>query len=983
MPSWQDLYRIARLFLLAPNKVRKGLDVPESLGHSSIVNRFSQIRNQPSPPVLVIEGSRGSGKSHLMTRLRSAFRMDQAWLLAEDLDARIDMSTTAPEPEPALMLVRSQLRRPHSSLWRPAPTPRFDLMRAHLARHRRHMGAAGPPTGAIAADLEWLVRAGVKVAGSVQAGGVPLVAPSMKAGPLRWVRLARTQLGIGRAAKWVKAEVARLPGTNIAGERDVQRLHALEGGLARAMAEDLGRATSRDKLRVGQILILIDAYHRVESSTNPRWVVEFADALQRVRAHVILVVACRHQRLWTEHMEADATLSDYKAFKASTAIEVHRLRPLEWQECRYTLANYRVPANLVDGLATISRGHPLALRLLGMHFGRHGGGGLDPADNKLLSQLPKGKHVDEEWVADFCSIIGPSILEGLSRSIAFHARAAAALRAFDRPLLAKVMGDSFRGGVFKELLETPLIETLTATRTFPSEHVYRIRAFARGFWQEDLSEIEAQRGWHQRAADHFRIQADAAGADPEREFETRAEVLFHELCLGSDEAEQRFATAFVAALRSGRLDHCEMLLQSASDAPLSRLDWKARVAVMAGRMYLAAHQYELAEERLLEASELMAGRKDDDLVVAISQTLAKCYRLQGRLDEARQETAAVLKRAANNPVARFQAIWTNSLLATSAGDLRHAEELADTAEWLLDDLLSEEKAQRSTSLAQQLGIGRLPRKRVHMQRHRADLARRRGDYLTATRLIDAAEQGYADEPEDSAVWHLRVLRSHVLRAEGLTDAAIDTAEAVRADIARSTSSDRRASLLAVRCLAQAKLASGDTQSARSLFAALCDSDPGAYPPGRIIGHWGLGELDRLAGDAPGAAKSYRAALEDRGESRTVFERTYAQLGLAEVERMRGDIDRSLERLKRFELLDICAAHPSLRFWCDVFAARALFARDGPEGEGSLERLRRAEESAAAFVHGSGNLGLERDVTARLRETLRHDADAPSPAMLLP
>jgi tetratricopeptide (TPR) repeat protein len=985
MLSWRQV--VKRLILASLGRERPEL-LPEGSGRAEIVRRFHARRREAQPPVFVIQGPLGSGKTHLVGRIRATYRRSSLGSFPRrNVDVRLDlMPPKVPEAEFTLEVLRRQLRT-RFSLWRRVTTPRFDLMRAQLFVHRVSLGEADPPR-AVAADLQWALQTGVKVATSLHAGGTPLVVPSLKAGPGRWARQARVRFGWGAAAKWVKAFRDALPTTDPLGQTDLARAEAMERGLTIAMAQDLAAATRRKRFAVRQVVIFIDAYDRVENeSSSPAWLVEFADDLRDAGAAVMLVLACRRQRLWTERMHRDGDYEDKRVFEASSTVEVHPLHPLGFVERTYVLADYQVPGSLIEPLANASAGHPLALRLLGMTFGNLPPAAADRRERLLLPHLPKVTRPTDDWVRRFCALVGPLLVSDLRPEVARHAHAAAALRAFDRPLMVCVLGDEFRGDAFTELLATPLVEAPKPSGLGGNQESYRMRTFARQLLRDDDAATEARLEWHARASQYFDELAQKSDFDPERQFALRVEALYHRSYVETQRpgetpkvVEANVAEAFMAEQTIRRFDHCEMLLDCAADMHWLPDDWKARVLALAGRMYLTADRYEVAEERLRESLRVTEDLDQaGELVLGTRQSLVKCLRLQGRIEEALVEQQATLDATVETtPVAAFQAVWSQSLLAKAAGDLIGAIEKADSAGRQLSELLGDD-AEMHVRLAERLGFGSLPRKRAHLLRHQADLARRSGDFVRSHELLDAAARAYATDPEPVAQQHLRLLTGHVLRAEGLFADAEQLAAQVLDEVLGATVPNVRLQLVALRAVAQARLASPFPEGARAYLLALSQDEACTYPSGRMIGYWGLGELARLAGQAPEATAQYQAALRSNGDS-PAFERFYVHVGLAETER-HASAQRALDRLRRVADSEAASAHPSIMFWSHLVAARAY------NQDGDATRAARQREAARHALDGvrchKRAQPWELDILASDEAAVAGDQPFPSVALLLP
>src|SRR4051812_41828474 len=127
---WRWLLRLARRFALGRVWLRKKIGLFEAgdpPGRGTVLGGVYPGGRADRPPVFVLQGIRGSGKSELLTHLRASFERRPAWRWAEELDARLDFTTIEPEHEQALAELRRQLRIDASKL-RPVRFPRFQLL---------------------------------------------------------------------------------------------------------------------------------------------------------------------------------------------------------------------------------------------------------------------------------------------------------------------------------------------------------------------------------------------------------------------------------------------------------------------------------------------------------------------------------------------------------------------------------------------------------------------------------------------------------------------------------------------------------------------------------------------------------------------------------------------------------------------------------------------------------------------------------------
>ena len=214
-----------------------------------------------------------------------------------------------------------------------------------------------------------------------------------------------------------------------------QRMEILQNGLAEATAEDFRHATRRRLLPISEIAVFIDGYHRVERSAEPDFIVSFAKRLAELGAlRVVLVVACREQERWTKLADAQPDCEDFGIMKVSRRVQIHHLQPIGWADRVHALQRYGAPPSLVNRLADLSAGVPLALSMLGAAFGAVG-----PARQRsqlLLDELPDPVRADGAWFERFTRVMAREMLAGLDRDLKLHLRAAATQRNFDRPLIA-------------------------------------------------------------------------------------------------------------------------------------------------------------------------------------------------------------------------------------------------------------------------------------------------------------------------------------------------------------------------------------------------------------------------------------------------------------------------------------------------------------------------------------------------------------------
>lgn len=931
-------------------------------GRSPIVHRFHSLRRWDSPPVLVIQGVRGSGKSDLVQRMRFGFRRRWAWHVGRELDVFLQLGTSLAAPESALDELRKLLRR-ESSMARRVRTPRYDLMRAKLDRFR---GRENRQEEMIGNELERGLRVGGNAVGALS--GHSLVAAPALAKPALLVRRALLSSRITQPSRWVQRQVADLdPGQYNHREQQVQR--ALEAGLIEAMAEDLARATSRRLFPVDKVVFFFDAYDRVEDSAARSWLCDFAEQLRERRAKVMVVVTCCQQRVWTEALEQYAretklSPDDYGLFRTTNRIEIHDLEGLDREECIYALAKFLVPPELTGHLADISGGHPMALHLLGAAFGR-ARPDLYADEEKLSKQFPPPAIITDEWVDEITHAVGEQLIDHLSADLIEHARSAASLRFFDRKLLRHMMGDGFRGKCFEELVASPLVRSWQPAShpDAEGEATYRLRGFARSILERGFGDPEAAQLWHQRAQHYFAERKSKAGAPEHERHLAATEELFHQLARDPKSGEDAVWSAFRAELRQRRFDRCETLLQVANDLNWLGDTWTARRLMMAGRMFVALGDYELAERRLREASEQAPlGQNCSQIALSVAQSLARCLRLQSRVDDAREVSQEIYDHAGHVPVMRFQAVWTDTLLDKEWGRLANSLEGAEKARALLRELLAED-AEVHARTAGDHGIGALALKPCHLDRHEGDLLRRAGDYPRAHDLLGKAREAARDaaaEPHIEA--YTTTVESHLLRLENdLEGARARGQEALEHFAARPD--DWRGLGQAQRAVAQAELAGDDPDRSLPYFDGLLAADPSIYPSGRAVAHFGVGEAHRRKGDYPTARAAYIRAKES-----SVFERCYGGLGLAEMATAGESKRMARVQLQALAHDEAFHSHPVLAFWHGLIGARLEHTPEQGVTTVGNPHLIQAEQALVAMQRRPGAVENTPEQRA-LRETM--------------
>lgn len=911
-------------------------------GRGNVVDAFFEARGQPGPPVFVIQGIEGSGKSALIGHLRALLRKRGGWRIGWDIDAAVALGDGLRGREQALAALELQIRwrSPRRRLFAAAGTPRLLLVRDELERRRAKAGEVTPGVEPFALS-RWAARQLLRTAPVVLGGSVS-VAPPPRGAPMKAIGWLRLRFGIGNAGTWARDHVAMLERRHYVVEHSQAMIAQLERSLTRAFAADLKAASTRRWRRLRRAVLFVATSPTGAQPEAGSWDVELADDLRDAEAPAMLVISYRTQRIWSQRVADDPEGERSGSLAASPSVEIHTLGPLGDDDRRRVLKRHGVPAAQRRRLADASQGHQGALDLLGLRFG----GALDgtPDQARILGTLPArpaGGEVDDAWVRTFYEKMAPVIDEGLSDDLRRHARAAAALHMFDADLLHTVLGDAFDEEHFAELVGSGLVDGPWAREDLGMHNAYTVLPFMREVWWRDASTSGTARDWHERALlEHERRAAVADGRFPRG-----AQALRHRIALDPQAGRRELKEAFEEALRRRRWKEGESLLDVARACGGDDRLWRAETETMAGTKYLKEGEYRLAEACLREARALMSTIEvPEELRLRVTQSLASCLRLRGRLREADEELETLLPSAEKHPVAHFQATWTRSLVRKDRGRLGEAEQYASAALTLLERLPRDDWAWREAALA--LGLQDLSRKRAHLLRHRADILRRRGAYDASMAVIEEATHAYREDPEPEAEALLEVVRAHVLRTRGEWQEAERVAQAAY-DALSAHDCSSRSLMMGTRCLAQARLAGADPSSARELLEALVSVDASDYPVSAAIGHFGLGELARLGGDADAARRHYIAAATPACEETRVFEHVYGQMGLVELHREQGAAREAIPLLDRVEDA-ISAEHPLLRFWHGLLAARAHGT--GRVGYKARRALGRAESALKALRH---------------------------------
>lgn len=953
-------------------------------GRDVVVHRFKKVwAQEPPTPVFVIEGVDGSGKARVMSHLRATVQRSRSWRTGHELDVRIELGPVGVRGrEQALAQLRMQLEE---RSWRrrrrvPVRTPRFDLIGDELADARyRHGLQARDRLGF--GLLGWAVGVLASMVGSWLSGNPTPPRSLPPRGPLTraWARL-RVQLGIGASARWAIGRLEQVDATVFVGDRESARIQELERLLSKAMAADLAAAGARSWRRLHRAGVFV-AISEVGAQPEPgSWVVDLADDMLHAKAPVVLVISCRTQRVWSERAARHVGVHRTPTLTRSPEVEIHTLGPLSEEARSAILEHYGVPPREWRTLSALSRGHQGVLDMLGVWRGRADGASFEQIRDALADVPPPadGAELDDSWVREVYKRVAPRLEQGLDPALRRHGRACAALRTFDRDLLAKVLGDGFDEAILDELLRTGMVGGPWPRHDLGMRKAYAVIPIARDLWWEDATKDGSAAIWHGRALKHF-MELSWSAPTPEIAFAIEAEIHFHRLSLTPELGRRALMEAFFEELRHGRFKNGETLVDIARDLGPQERAWRAEVEALAGRLYVQEGQLRLAEGRFREAKALAADVADrPDLIVRVRQSLASCLRLRGRLVEADRELMALLSHTARHPIAHFQAMWTYSLVKKERGFLEEAHRTASSALAQYEQMPLDDPEWQAA--ARSLGLVDVTRKRAHLLRHRADIARRRGQYRASMRWIAAAEEAYRGDPEAEAQALLDVVHAHLLRQKGRARAGEDLAERA-STVLCSSGMSIRSQVIATRCLAQAQLASGQPERAYDAFSALAELSSSDHPASAAIGNFGLGELARLRGDVTAAIGYYGIASTPASRDTHVFEHLYGELALVDVHREQGQADHAMRMLDLLQR-SVSAEHPLLQFWIAVLGARVHRAQ-----ERGLRLGKQTRQALAAADHLLDRLG-HRDRRHPLRSALSttrsalEDRRAPQPLLLL-
>jgi hypothetical protein len=290
--------------------------------------------------------------------------------------------------------------------------------------------------------------------------------------------------------------------------------------------------------------------------------------------------------------------------------------------------------------------------------------------------------------------------------------------------------------------------------------------------------------------------------------------------------------------------------------------------------------------------------------------MSTTLRLRGRHSQA-QEFARRIAENEPGPARRFESAWKLSLAYKLEGKLADAARTAFDAAEALDELQEAEGPAPSVRGA-------------HLKRHRADLARRRGDYVLAHQHLADAMADYdallaaGDTTMELPALHAELQLCELHRLEGHADSAARDAEELLTEVAAKAANNTHSLWMTRRALGLAAARSSEAD-ARACFEALTRSDADAYPTGRLFGHFGLGELRRAAGAHTDARLEYDRALEATPDD--VFERVFVLLAYAESCRADGDRSSCITMLNEVRDDARTADYPLVRFYRSLIVLR--------------------------------------------------------------
>lgn len=916
----------------------------QSGGHWALVDRFHRLRVVRLPPVLIVEGVRGSGKSSFLSRCQDSYHRERAWFWREELDARVDLATVPPDAESFFVEAGRQLRR-DSSLLRPATTPRFNLMRRALADERGARILQPPPT------LGDTVFAGVDAVAVAAAHSYGLSLPRRMSRGLRAASSGWYRLPFSPAGRWFRGAMAQVE------ESGQPRADAIRRALGSAFAEDiLAMSTRRARLKVGKVILFVDAYHLIEDRSGSRFLLEFAKHARDIAAPVFLVLACRSQTTFSRWLK-DSGGHAGAHLATSDVVEIHSLYRLSSEEVQLELLAMGIPPAKHQALVEASGGLPLALVLFGQIFGDGAGSTPREWQQNVLDRVPSvAGEISDGWVRDFCASIAGAVLEGVGDVVRTHAYAAAITRSFDRDLIEAILGDAFSGAAYNDLIGGPLTHRSQSWAVL-TEETFKVRSFVREHLVAGEVERQAVARWHQRAHEHMLSRAGRTSGD--EAFAARVEALYHLFNIDSEAADEELRQQWLAAYATQHLDRCDQLISAASDAARFRPEGAAGVLLLAGQLHVGAGSLTVAEQLFAEAQEL-ALPSDRELRQSITAAHAAALRRLHRHDDARRQLRTLYGLSADNVVLRLHVAWTTSLLAKTEGRLDEAMLEAGTAQRCIVQARSLSTAGH---VAKTHGLAGIQLRNAHLVRHRADIAMRVGDYRQADELLDTARSEYEDAGFDGGLGYVLVSRARLRRLEGDHVVARDLAADAIVAFAEYSSRDPTQSLRAIRAAAHAALTAGDLVSAKQLGWQLIESPEEDYPPARAIGFYVLAEVAR-AEEALEEATRWLGALNDRElVPARIFERRYGTLCAADANRADREPRDTCAVIDTFLRDGRSDQHPTLRFWANYIGALATVGNARQS-----EYLDRCEHALVMFKPRDGNevpehAALERLLTA--------------------
>ncbi|MBB4663349.1 hypothetical protein [Conexibacter arvalis] len=250
-----------------------------------------------------------------------------------------------------------------------------------------------------------------------------------------------------------------------------------------------------------------------------------------------------------------------------------------------------------------------------------------------------------------------------------------------------------------------------------------------------------------------------------------------------------------------------------------------------------------------------------------------------------------------------------------------------------------------------------------LHRLRAEQLRRSGDYAGAFEELEEANRRPDQRPHAALPLWGRVILSEALRLAGDFEGAFEVAAAAAAR-AGEPGIHPWIRVTARRAEARAVLALGELDEAIARFGRMARERDHRHADGRIACDLGIGEAHRRRGEQERAAAHLQRARATALAHGHVIGWIHAQLGLAELARVRGADAAEVNAIvgEVHDRLPL-AEHPWLRL-----RAYAIAALSAPPARAE-QLLDRAEDELPRFHRRSGDLELERDLVERCRDAV--------------